>query len=113
MEDYKNYTRLEIAAIVAIHEAINGDRKYLHNIITDTASTYDLNDDEKDTLKKIVIEELIDLEDMTRDELLELYESTIDVLSYVLFELKEGKNIYIEKNPLYLVLKNEIKRRMK
>lgn len=112
MENYKDLTTLEVATIVAVHEALNGPRRYLDNIISDTKQNYKLNDEEATLFKNAVIEEVLDVTNLGNEMLLTCYENTLVDITYTQINV-DNKEIYFERDSLHNVLHAEIMRRMK
>lgn len=112
MENYKDLTNLEVATIVAVHEALTGPRRYLDNIISDTKKDYKLNDEEAALFNNAVIEEVLDVTDLGNEFLLTCYENTLVDVAYTKININ-NKEIYFERESLRNVLHAEIIRRMK
>ena len=112
MEDYKNLTTLDVATIVAVHEALTGSRSYLDNIISDVKHDYKLDDEEAALFKNSVIEEVLDVTDFGNEFLLTCYENTLIDVAYTKINI-DNKEIYFERESLRNVLHAEIIRRMK
>lgn len=113
MNNYKDFTKVEVASIVAIYHALNGERKYLHNIIADIAHDLNLSFEEKKEVSLIAIEEITSINKWSNDCLIAYYEKLLVSSTYVQYKINDKREIFLNGDDFYDVIHNEILRRMK
>ena len=115
MDNYKDFTTVEVASIVAIYEMAHGERCYLHNIMNDVARTFNLTAEEKHTATMIAVEEVTNVHEWSRKCLMDYYERAMKLndVEYLDIQITAERFIYIKQDLLCIILHNEIERRMK
>lgn len=113
MDNYKDFTKVEVASIVAIYHALNGERKYLDNIIADIAHDLTLSSDEKKEVSLIAIEEITSLIDWSNSKLISYFEMLMTSSTYVQYKINDNRELFLNGDNFYDVVRNELLKRMK